>query len=311
LIYTVTPNPAIDITIYIDTLERGKVNRSRYFLMDAGGKGINVSKVIKILGGKSKVLGFLGKENSSWFTKYLQDMKLDFDFVLVEGFTRTNIKIVEEKDEVYTDLNQNGFEITEKDKNVLLDKLRTLANPNDIFVLSGSLPSGVKADFYVEIIRLLKRKGTVVIFDADGTALKYGLEGNPDILKPNINELQSVLTLNEENPLAIARSAKSLFQKGVKKVLVSMGDKGAVFVTEQISLYSKGIPVEVKSTAGAGDSMVAAISYGLSKGMNDEAIFKLAVACATAKVATEGVKPPIKKDIERFLKKIKLERLVM
>lgn len=171
-------------------------------------------------------------------------MKLDFDFVLVEGFTRTNIKIVEEKDEVYTDLNQNGFEITEKDKNVLLDKLRTLANPNDIFVLSGSLPSGVKADFYVEIIRLLKRKGTVVIFDADGTALKYGLEGNPDILKPNINELQSVLTLNEENPLAIARSAKSLFQKGVKRYSFQWVIKGQFLLQNKYLFIQKEFPLK-------------------------------------------------------------------
>ncbi|BCS82300.1 1-phosphofructokinase [Anaerocellum diazotrophicum] len=309
MIYTVTLNPAIDMTVYIDELQKGQVNRSSLCIIDAGGKGINVSKVIKSLGGKSIALGFLGNDNKDWFLKYLKNMQIDYDFIFVDGLTRTNIKIVETAQKVYTDLNQNGFEVKKKDINLLFDKIDRIAKTDDIFVISGSLPPGTDEDVYVELIRMLKRKGAKVIYDADGKALESGVLEKPDVIKPNIYEFKCLFDVEENDLASIVTSAKKLIENGIKKVLISMGSKGAVFVTENMELFANAAEVEVKSTTGAGDSMVAAISYGLSQNMDDVSIFKLALACAAAKVSKEGVKAPDKKEIERFFEKIKLEKL--
>ena len=309
MIYTITLNPAMDMTVYIDVLKKGQVNRSHYCLMDAGGKGINVSKVIKALGGQSIALGFLGNDNKDWFLKYLKDMQIDFDFIFVDGLTRTNIKIVETSQKIYTDLNQNGFEVKKKDISNLFEKIDKIAKAGDIFVISGSLPPGADEEVYVELIRILKQKGAKVIFDADGKALERGIMGKPDVIKPNIHEFKCLFDVDENDLNSIVSSARKLIESGIKKILISMGAKGAVFVTENMALFAKAAEAKVKSTTGAGDSMVAAISYGLSQNMDDISIFKLSLACAAAKVSKEGVKPPEKNKIEEFLEKTKLERL--
>jgi len=310
LIYTITLNPAIDMTIYLDKLQKGMVNRSNSWLTDAGGKGVNVSKFIKVLGGESVAMGFIGNENKDWFFEYLKNMGIAVDFISVEGVTRTNIKIVETTEKIYTDINQSGFKVSDKDIDLLFEKLESLANSENIFVISGSLPSGASEDLYGQLIRLLKRKGATVIFDADSKALARGILEMPDVIKPNIYEFNSIFNASEDDIPSIVRAAKRVIKSGVKLILVSMGERGSIFVTENSSMIAPAISVNVKSTTGAGDAMVAALAFGLSRHMSDEDMFKLAVACATAKVLEEGVKPPKKEEIDKFFSTIKLERLV-
>lgn len=310
MIYTITLNPAIDMTIYLDKLQKGMVNRSNSWLTDAGGKGVNVSKFIKVLGGESVVMGFIGNENKDWFFEYLKNMGIAVDFISVAGITRTNIKIVETAEKVYTDINQSGFEVSDNDIVLFFEKLETLASSEDIFVLSGSLPSGANEDLYEQLIKILKRKGATVIFDADSKALARGILEKPDVIKPNIYEFKSIFNVNEDDIPSIVRTAKKVVKSGVKLILVSMGERGSIFVTENSSIVAPAIKVDAKSTTGAGDAMVAALAFGLSQHMSDEDMFKLAVACATAKVLEEGVKPPKKEEIDRFFKTIELERLV-
>jgi len=309
LIYTVTLNPAVDMTIYIDRLEKGQVNRSNHYMIDAGGKGINVSKVIKALGEESIALGFLGEENKEWFLKYLQRFGIKNDFIFVKGLTRTNIKIVELETKEYTDLNQPGFEITENDKQSLFEKIENTAKKDDIFVLSGSLPANADEEMYFEMIEKLKQKGAIVIFDAEGQALKSGVEARPDVIKPNIHEFKTLFDVDENDINSVIGSAKKLIEMGLKIVLVSMGANGAIFVSESTALYAKPFKVDVKSTVGAGDSMVAAIAYGIFKKMSEKEMFRLACACAAAKISKEGVRAPEKNQVDYYFKKIELERL--
>lgn len=309
MIYTITLNPAIDMTIYLSRLEKGQVNRSSYYMIDAGGKGINVSKVIKALGRDSIALGFLGEENSTWFLKYLQKFGIKSDFIFVNGLTRTNIKIVEIDTKEYTDLNQPGFEITQNDKQALFEKIEIIAQKDDIFVLSGSLPANANEEMYFEIIEKLKQKEAIVIFDADGQALKSGVEAKPDVIKPNIHEFKTIFDVVENDINSIVKAAKRLIEKGIKIVLISMGANGSVFVSKDTVLRAKPLKVDVKSTTGAGDSMVAAIAYGICEKMAEEEIFRLACACAAAKVSKEGVRAPEKNWIDYYFEKIELERL--
>lgn len=307
MIYTVTLNPAFDMTVYLDELIKGDVNRSIKSIIDIGGKGINVSKVIKSLGGESIALGFLGVENRHNFTNYLDKLQIKHDFIYVEGETRTNIKLVENKLGIFTDINQKGFGVSNEDIEKLFEKIKYFARQGDIFVLSGSLPEGVDNDIYFELINLLKKIGAVTVLDADGEALKNGLLAKPDIVKPNINELKMIFDFKDDLD-SIVSVGKELIRQGIKKAVISMGDKGAFYVTRDKIFYAYPQKVEVKSTVGAGDAMVAAIAFGNSKNMEDEDIFRLAVSSATASIIEEGTKSPKLENINELMKKIKIER---
>ncbi|MDO6355476.1 1-phosphofructokinase [Caloramator sp. CAR-1] len=307
MIYTVTLNPAFDMTVYLDELVKGDVNRSIKSLIDIGGKGINVSKVIKSLGGESIALGFLGQENRGNFIKQLDRLGIKHDFIYVEGETRTNIKLVENKFDIFTDINQKGFGITIEDIDKLFEKIKYYARQGDIFVLSGSLPEGADNNIYFELIKLLKNIGAITILDADGEALKNGLLAKPDIVKPNINELRMIMDFKDDLN-SIASVGKELISQGTEKAVISMGGNGAFYVTRDKIFYAYPERVEVKSTVGAGDAMVAAIAFGESKNMEDEEVFRLAVSSATASIIEEGTKSPNLENINKLMKKIKIER---
>lgn len=307
MIYTVTLNPAFDMTVYLDELVKGDVNRSIKSLIDIGGKGINVSKVIKSIGGESIALGFLGQENRGNFTKQLDRLGIKHDFIYVEGETRTNIKLVENKFNIFTDINQKGFGITMEDIDKLFEKIKYYARQGDIFVLSGSLPEGADNNIYFELIKLLKNIGAITILDADGEALKNGLLAKPDIVKPNINELRMIMDFKDDLN-SIASVGKELISQGTEKAVISMGGNGAFYVTRDKIFYAYPERVEVKSTVGAGDAMVAAIAFGESKNMEDEEVFRLAVSSATAAIIEEGTKSPKLENINKLMKKIKIER---
>ena len=309
MIYTITLNPALDNTIILDTLTLGHVNRSTKSITDVGGKGINVSKVVRALDGESCALGFLGQDNSDIFIKYLKDLNIDNDFVFVKGETRRNIKMVETANNVYTDINQQGFEVTNEDVKSVLDKISTLAKSGDIVVLSGSLPKGVGKDIYYRIITDLKLKNIKTVLDADGEVLKISLNAKPYLIKPNINELRNIFEFNKDDINEVIRVATEIVGSGIEMVIISMGEKGSLFVDKENVLLAHPVNIDVKSTVGAGDSMVGGLVYGLDKNYNSQDIFKLSSACATAKVAKEGSKPPTKDEIYSMMNRVVIEKL--
>lgn len=309
MIYTVTLNPAFDITVYTKELIKGTLNRSDYYLIEAAGKGVNVSKVIKALGGDSIALGFLGDENKELFLKYLSIDGIKSDFIMVKGQTRTNIKIIETKHNVYTEINQKGFEISKSNMEEFFKKIEDYAHQDDIFILSGSLPQNIDDDIYQHLIYILKNKGAMTILDADKNALKNGIKAHPDIIKPNIFELKTLFDMDENNLDSIIEAARKLVALGIKKVIVSRGAQGALFATESDIYIAHPYEVAVKSTVGAGDAMVAAAAYGSEKKLDDLSIFKLSCAAATASILKEGARPPTKEMIENLFENIKVEKI--
>lgn len=309
MIYTVTLNPALDNTIILEGLKLGNVNRSSKSIIEVGGKGINVSKIVKALDGESCALGFLGKENSDVFVKYLKDLDIENDFVFVNGETRRNIKIVETSNNVYTDINQQGFEVSNDDVESILNKINSLAKSGDIVVLSGSLPIGVGKDIYYRIITELKSKNIKTVLDADGEVLKISLYAKPYLIKPNINELRNIFEFNKKDINEVIRVATEIVSSGIEIVVISMGELGSLFVDKDNVLLAHPLKINVKSTVGAGDSMVGGLVYGLNKNYNGQDIFKLSSACGTAKVAKEGSKPPTKDEINSMMDRIVVEKL--
>lgn len=189
MIVTVTMNPAIDKTVEIGTLVPGGLNRIQKVEYDAGGKGINVSKTIRELGGSSIATGFLGGNAGKTIENVLRDREIEHDFIWVEGETRTNTKVFEASGEV-TELNEPGPSIGEEQLDALMKKLESYAGPETLFVLAGSIPNGVDKQIYARIIRLVHEKGAKVLLDADGELFRNSLDAGPDIIKPNRVELE-------------------------------------------------------------------------------------------------------------------------
>lgn len=307
MIYTVTLNPAIDRTIILKQLNRGKVNRVLKSRVDIGGKGINVSKVLRSLKAMSICTGILGNKNSNDFIDYLENLGIKNDFCIVPGENRTNLKIVEKNKDIVTDINDKGFKTNIDQFNKFLSRLLSLVREHDIVVLSGSVPEGLDKNVYRYMIEKLKKNKVKTILDADKEILYNGIQAAPFAVKPNVDELNYVLKIDENDMSSIIGGAKYLLKIGIEKVLISLGKRGSLFVSNSNILYSEGLEVPVKSTVGAGDSMVAGLAYGIMKGFDDLKTLRLSTACSTAKVMTEGTDMLDKKLIVKLLKRVNIK----
>jgi 1-phosphofructokinase len=309
MIVTVTLNPAIDKTAEVETFQHGALNRLKKTRSDAGGKGINVSKTIHALGGRTVAAGFLGEDNAALFRKCFADCGIRDEFLYVPGETRTNLKVME-ADGTLTELNEPGFTISPELQEQLLARLEKLAGPDTIFVLSGSLPKGIEKTFYRTIIERVKAKGSRVLLDADGQVFASALEAGPMAIKPNDFELSQYFGITEQEAqqqrVALGRS---LLNKGVQEICISCGASGSVWI-DPAHVYESGIvKVEVHSTVGAGDAMVAAMAYALENRMNSRDAFTLAVAVSAGAVATEGTQPPELETVEALKKQVVLKEV--
>jgi 1-phosphofructokinase len=289
MIYTVTLNPALDKTVEIPNFTIDSVNRITTMRTDPGGKGINVSKVIDKLGGKSIATGILGGNTGRAIQSALEKLGITSDFIFVEGETRTNLKVIDTINHTNTDINEQGISVTEEILASLLDNLLGKLSNNDIVVLSGSLPKGAPKNTYEKWVKACQEKGAKVILDADGERLAAGLKSSPYLVKPNDIELSDLLGRTLSTPEELKAAAINLMkQYAVEKVVVSMGGKGALYVTHDKAVYAKGLKVPVGSTVGAGDSVVAALAVAEEAGMSLEEAVKLSTATGAANVMCSG-----------------------
>jgi 1-phosphofructokinase len=310
MIVTVTLNPALDKTLDIEEFTLDSVNRINNIRMDAGGKGINVSKVLKELSMPSVATGFLGGETGNYIKHYLDTIAVKNDFVFIKDPTRENIKIVDQKNNTFTDINDPGPVISAAKTQEFKEKIKTLADENQLFILAGSIPQGLDQDIYYKIIDILKSKDAFVVLDTYGKPFTEALAAKPDLIKPNIEELEDYLgiklTTKEE---IIAAVKEHLIEKGITYVAVSLGADGALLISKDQSLYAKGMNVHVKSTVGAGDAMVAGLVYGFNNKLPLKEILKYGSASATANVMTAGSKTGEIEQIESLLNQIEVKEL--
>jgi 1-phosphofructokinase len=307
MVITVTLNPAMDKTLIIDNFGIGNVNRVSKLRYDIGGKGINVSKVLKNFGVKSTCTGFLGGVWQNTFELELKKRKIDNSFINISEDTRTNTKIVDYLNKTYTDVNEPGPNISNDEMNEFLMRFKSMCSPDDIVVLSGGVSPSITKDIYRTLIKTAKEKGSFVILDADGELLKEGIKENPDIIKPNDHELEILLGKTLETEEDIIREAKKLIESGIGSILISRGHKGAMYVTKDQSLYCNGLNVPVKSTVGAGDSMVAALVYSKINKFSNEETLKYSAASGTATVCLEGTEACNLDQVNEFIPKLNIE----
>lgn len=309
MIITVTMNPAIDKTVDLEHMVSGGLNRLKNVIVDAGGKGINVSKTIKELGGKTVATGFLGGSGGLLIQKVLKEQGIQADFIEIKNEVRTNLKVVEADGNV-TELNEPGPVVTEEELEALTQKLLSYANEEALFVLAGSIPNGIKKDVYKNLTFRLKEKGAKVFLDADGELFIHALEACPDIIKPNRHELEEYFHKDYRvDEAELITMGKQLLEKGIGMVAISLGQMGALFLTREEVLKCPGLKVVAHSTVGAGDAMVAALSYGLNQGLALEECVKLGVATSAGAVTTKGTKPPKRELVDELLHKVQVNAL--
>lgn len=285
MIYTLTLNPAIDHIVRVDRLELGETNRMHEESISAGGKGINVSKIFKNLDEESIALGYIAGFTGREVERLINEEGISSDFIKVEnGFTRINTKIKGEKE---TEINGPGLEITEKDKEALLDRINKIQDGDYLF-LSGSIPSSMDEGFYAEIMEHLSSKDVIIAVDTTGQALKKTLEYGPKLTKPNLRELENFFDVEITDNKDIEKYSRKLQEMGATNIIISMGGDGAYFLSEEGDrMFLKAPKGKVIDTVGSGDSMVAGFIYAIKEGYSLVEAFKFSVACGSATAFSE------------------------
>lgn len=284
MIYTLTLNPALDYDIYMDSFQEGDLNLSKEVNIRAGGKGINVSKLLANLGIKSKALGYTAGFTGDFIKKNLYDEGIESDFVELDGITRINVKINNNSKE--TEIAGLSPKITKEAEEKLIEKISKLQK-NDILILSGSIPGSIERNIYKKLAEMLP-EGTKIVLDTRGNLLKENLNGN-FLIKPNIAELEEMFETRLSTTADIIKKCAYFLERNVKNVIVSMGGKGALLVNKE-GAYLAGAPEgELINSVGAGDSMVAGFIAGIETGRSPEDSFRLAVASGSATAYSYGL----------------------
>ncbi len=285
-VVTVTLNPAIDQTVTILEFGAGKVNRVQDSRSDPGGKGVNVAHILADYGHNVAVTGFLGAENTAPFDALFARKQIADHFVRIGGQTRVGIKIADPVLRQTTDINFPGLAPTAADVQALYRRLEAVHG--SWVVLAGSLPPGIEATVYRDLIAALKASGSSVALDTSGAALRHALEAAPLVIKPNIHELEDLVGAQLTTSGAVVEAARTLLDRGIRLVAISMGSEGACFVDANTVVMARPPAVEVKSTVGAGDAMVAGIVAGQLRNLPLAACARLATAFSVDAISHIG-----------------------
>ena len=301
MIYTVTFNPSLDYIVRMDSFTTGKINRVNYEQVLAGGKGINVSIVLKNLGQNNTALGFLAGFTGEEIKRQLHEFGVTNDFVhLNQGFSRINVKAKAENE---TEINGQGPNIDEAKRDELFTKLDQL-QADDTLVLAGSIPKTLPDDIYQQIMTRLNGKGIRIIVDAEKKLLLNVLQYHPFLIKPNNHELGDMFGVTLTTDAEIIEYAKKLQAKGAQNVLISMAGDGAILLTTDGTTYKCPAPKgKLVNSVGAGDSMVAGFITGFNESAGDfKTAFHMGVATGSASAFSDNL--ATRPEVEALLKTI-------
>lgn len=287
MIYTVTFNPSLDYIVSVDDFKLGLTNRTSSELILPGGKGTNVSTVLKNLGLESTALGFVAGFTGNEIVKRLNDMGIKSDFIYIEnGISRINLKL---KSIDGTEINGAGPDISGEKVNELMDKLNQLKE-GDVLVLAGSIPSSMSDNIYRDIMADLKDRGVMIVVDATKDLLLNVLEYHPFLIKPNNHELGEIFDVKLTTREEVIPYGRKLQEKGARNVLVSMAGEGAVLIAEDGQVFDAPAPKgKLINGVGAGDSMVAGFVAGWIEKQDYEYAFHMGVASGSASAFSENL----------------------
>ncbi len=304
LIYTVSLNCSIDFTFYLKNIVEEDVNRIEKIRVDPGGKGVNVTRMLKKLNENSLVITFLGKNNGNFYKNLLEKEKINFIPIEIDGDIRKIYNFI--SPEKVLRFNEKGPEIKKNElKNFWNILLNINFKKNDFIVMSGSIPPGIKKNIYAEIIKKTRNYGTLGVVDADGDVLREAIKERPFIIKPNLKELERCFNAKIESFEKFKNICSYLINNGVSILLITNGKYGAILFTKEKIIYSRPPEIQFKSSIGCGDAFLAGFLYKFKRNRNYIESLKFAVAVGSAKAEEEGTKMPSVSKIKKILPSVK------
>lgn len=304
MIYTVTLNPALDYFMNYEELALGEVNRTGKTQISAGGKGIMESRMLSLIGAKSKALGFLGGFSGQYIKDFLNENQIDSDFTEIEDLTRINVKL--KSQEYETSFDAAGPKLQESEINHFLEKFDHLKE-DDIVVFAGTIPKSLGEDFYERLIAKVQKQKATFVMDVDGQKLLDSLPAHPLLIKPNREELEAIFETSFKNNEQIIPYGQKLLEMGAQNVIVSMAGDGALLFTNEKVYFAQGIKGELKNSIGAGDSTVAGFLAEYSQSKDPLLAFRQAIACGTSKAFSDDM--PSRAFLEEIYKKVNISEV--
>lgn len=309
MIITVTLNPALDKTVILPGFAVNTVNRVSATRLDPGGKGINVSKVVKALGGKTLALGVLGGAAGGYIQAAMDKMELPNDMVLTGEITRTNLKIIDPLLQTNTDINEPGGPVSEETLDAVWHKLTKAVKPGDTVVLAGKNPPGMPDSRLADWVTRLHGMKVYTCVDTVGEPMQQAIAAQPDIIKPNREELAEIAGRRMVTDDDVLTAARELVDRGVGLVTASLGADGAIFVTRNQAFRGYAPKVSVVSVVGAGDAMMAALTHYSAAGCSLEETARRSIAVSVASVMCSGSEAPELNMILPLIDQVHLEKL--
>lgn len=308
MITTICMNPCFDRTVEVDTLQISRVNRIRNARDDLGGKGINVAVVAGRLGLDVQCIGIMGSDGSAELCGLMDREGLRHRFLTVPGRVRTNMKIYSRDGQGVTELNEPGAAVDESILSEFFELTRQETAGSEIVVITGSLPPGCPEGTYRDLMNSLD--GKKCILDTEGKELELAAKGaRPYLIKPNLRELETTLGIELRTIRAIRDAALLFIRLGVEHAVVSMGEMGAMYVSEKKTLFAPALRIEAKSTVGAGDAMIGGMLMGYEKTGDMAKAFRYGIAAGAASVMTEGTQLIVRSDFEKLLAQVKVQEV--
>ncbi|MDD3243732.1 MAG: 1-phosphofructokinase family hexose kinase [Eubacteriales bacterium] len=304
-------NPCIDRTVEIETFTYGGMNRIQHVQEDGSGKGVNVALVCRALGLEAAAVGVCPWQRSELVRQRLEQADCQCAFIYNDGAVRVNTKVLDRSKGVITELNEKGVPSAADEVEKAIALAVEWAARSDFLVLTGSLPAGMPTDLYAQIARRAAQEAPNcrVVLDAEGKLLEEGLAAKPFMVKPNNYELELLCGRKLEGLAQVHAAAQEIIARGVPVVAVSLGGDGAYITNGQEAYFAPVMKVEVRSTVGAGDSMVAGLLSGFAQGMGLEACFRLGVAAATSSVTTEGTRLVDVEKFREFIPQVQIQKV--
>jgi 1-phosphofructokinase family hexose kinase len=303
MIYTLTLNPAVDREQTVPTIEFDTVLRATGSRVDCGGKGFNVSRMIKQLGGESVALGLVGGAEGQMLSDELASQGIATDFVSIAENTRTNVSIVSESGKHHLKVNEPGPNISAVELSALEGKVCQLASDGDWWILSGSLPPGVPPSIYGKLISEIQRSGALAILDTSGEAYRLGCNAKPFLITPNLAEVTELT--GEAEAIAAVR----ILQQQNLQAIVTLGSEGALLVDESGVTQATPPSIEPRNPIGAGDALVGGVAFALNQGQPLREAVSIGVACGTVAASLNGTDFGDLKTVEAILSKIQLKEI--
>lgn len=281
MILTITLNPSIDRRYNVENFEKGNIYKTSNYQYTAGGKGLNVTRVIKSFNEDVLATGFLGGYSGRFIEENLNGIGINHVFIPIEGENRSCIAIISD-DGSQTEILEKGPYISKKNFNNFLALYDRLLDGVDIICASGSLPDGIPIDTYKQLIKLAKDKGKRFILDSSGDALRYGVEASPYLIKPNKYELEKLTGISIADEKSIIKASNYLLDKNIEIVVISLGGQGSIVFYKGNMYRVRVPPIELVNSVGSGDSMIAGLAVGLNRNLSFEDMLKLGTACGTS-----------------------------